>query len=645
MATRLTFHALRIHVGDDVDEYLFAPGVNVVTGSYATGKSSLFELIKYALGGRAAIMPALRANINRLSLDVTLGDNRVVLDRELGSNRINVSDSDGYVAEWSTTATKTVPRAGLELLRHCKLPQARLASQSRTKKSQPLSFFDFYRFCYLPQNDINRSIAGHDDQFLDRKRKAVFELAYGLADEPLRALEVEKQQMATQRAELDTRATTVSQFLLQSGAPAKDEVAPSVETLRHELEQSQLDLEAARRGQPPRGASAPIAGHAALLDLRREYVSASASHAALTVAVHRGEAVLSQLDLDRERELRSDSARASLTGLDFVVCPRCLQDIRSRALAPGECLLCTQPQPVQAMSQGHAERLARLDGQIAEARQLLEADRRDLEDAAIRSEALASAIEVQMRAVEVAFEEQDPALDRLVSEAQEVERTRARLRESERWLDSWSLHDRFLQEWRALGGAIKRNEDLQQELRTGLEGNRERVLQFSRTFEEEVRALGLLRADGEASIDLKDYLPVVDGDAFDELSVSGARKTLANVAYYLANFATSLSDAGILLPSVLLLDSPRTSLGDTPEDKEAGARIYYRLSLLAQAYPEAQILVADNGIGTDDRAVRRSLRITELSYESPLLKSVPHPARQGGDVEAIRAETVRDYEM
>lgn len=319
MGTRLIFHSIRIKTNNSLDEYTFAPGVNLITGSYGTGKSSLFELLKYALGARAAIMPTLRANITNVSLDLSIGDHRLRFDRELGSTQINVSDADGHIATWSTTATKRIPRASQELLRLAGLPQVRLASKSKTKKSEPLSFYDFYRFCYLPQNDINRSVAGHNDRFLDRKRKAVFELAYGLADATLRGLEVAAQQMLAQRAELDNKAETVSQFLLQSGAPRREELEPAAIDLRRLLEEAQAALTAARRGRRTQGRRSPIAGQAELLELRRQYAEMTGSQAALQMGVRRGEAIVNQLMLDRERETRGASARGTLTGLEFVV--------------------------------------------------------------------------------------------------------------------------------------------------------------------------------------------------------------------------------------------------------------------------------------------------------------------------------------
>ena len=66
---------------------------------------------------------------------------------------------------------------------------------------------------------------------------------------------------------------------------------------------------------------------------------------------------------------------------------------------------------------------------------------------------------------------------------------------------------------------------------------------------------------------------------------------------------------------------------DTQDDVAAGARIYYRMDLLALAYPRMQIIVADNGFPRLESQILRRLNIIELSYDRPLLRDVPHPGR------------------
>src|SRR3954452_20365978 len=86
---------------------------------------------------------------------------------------------------------------------------------------------------------------------------------------------------------------------------------------------------------------------------------------------------------------------------------------------------------------------------------------------------------------------------------------------------------------------------------------------------------------------------MVNGGSFEALS-SGGMKTLINTAYRLALFRTGL-EADLLLPGLLIIDSPRKNLGRQEDDQEAGRRIYLEMERLSEdAGGNLQLIVADN---------------------------------------------------
>jgi hypothetical protein len=225
-----------------------------------------------------------------------------------------------------------------------------------------------------------------------------------------------------------------------------------------------------------------------------------------------------------------------------------------------------------------------------------------------------------------------PSMDEATELAAAIERARARLHECERTRQLWDALNDQQREIERLDSLLIKNEEAQAKIQSELSANRERVTELAEVFDEEIRELQWAGYE-TATIDADTYLPIINGDTFNQLSVGGARKTLANVAYYVSNLGYSLSNPDIALPDLLMIDSPRKNLGDTPEDRAAGLRLYYRLGILAQAYPDAQILIADNGLPELDRETRNRMNVIELSYQEPLLRDVPHP---GGD----KVETV-----
>ncbi len=638
----MTLHFRLHHVvlrtrGGGESRYDFRTGLNAVVGSYGTGKSSLFELIKYGLGGSAEIMPAIADNLAEVELEATVGTSRLRLVRSNGRNRVAVTEAHTgtLVGTW-TTRGGSAP-ASAALLEYLGVPAARLSRRSTSgATSEPLSFFDLYRYCYLQQNDIDRSVAGHRDAFVDRKRKAVFEMAFGLTDDRLRELRIEASELDQQRGQALTEAETVRRFIVQTGAPGPQDLDGAEADARSRLAKADAVLRGLQAD-----ASAGSGGDAALdalrdkvRALRRIAADAQADADAAHAAVTRDTAVVAQLELDAQRDARSAEATRTLSGLEFTSCPRCLQDLRGRDPEPGHCRLCMLPQPAPAgqalpAAHRHAE-------QAAEARQLLAQDRDAAAAADVRVRESRLALDVAAADLEeVGDRPAAPALDAVAAAAAEREAARGLLRETERFRDLWDGYRTRTERLGHIDDQASQNAAEQALQEALLAANRRRIDEFGEVFDEEIRELAFAGYE-KAWIDPNSYLPVINGDPFDKLSVGGAKKTLANVGYYMSLLGYTLASREIAIPDLLLIDSPRKNLGNTREDTAAGVRIYYRLSLLAQAYPDAQILLADNGLPDLDRVTTETMHVIELSYGRPLLQDVPHPGP--GKVRTVGAE-------
>ncbi|MFJ3339192.1 hypothetical protein [Streptomyces sp. NPDC086766] len=99
-----------------------------------------------------------------------------------------------------------------------------------------------------------------------------------------------------------------------------------------------------------------------------------------------------------------------------------------------------------------------------------------------------------------------------------------------------------------------------------------------------------------AVIDRDTYLPVVNGQPFESLQASGGGlATSVNLAYSLTHLTSGLDHADVLVPSLLVIDSPRKAFGNNASDRQRAAEIYSRFRTLADAYGERlQMIIADN---------------------------------------------------
>lgn len=157
MGSQLIIKSLELHTATASKRYDFSRGVTAITGPIGSGKSSLFELLKYGLGGRAKAMPAIRDNVKKVIIEITVGDSHLRLTRNFGENTIEVYDAadDVRLPDWAATNRKAMLRASQELLRLVGLPPDLRIPKSRAKptgETVPISFFDLYRYLYLDQN-------------------------------------------------------------------------------------------------------------------------------------------------------------------------------------------------------------------------------------------------------------------------------------------------------------------------------------------------------------------------------------------------------------------------------------------------------------------------------------------------------------
>ncbi|WP_328469128.1 hypothetical protein OHA21_00980 [Actinoplanes sp. NBC_00393] len=84
-----------------------------------------------------------------------------------------------------------------------------------------------------------------------------------------------------------------------------------------------------------------------------------------------------------------------------------------------------------------------------------------------------------------------------------------------------------------------------------------------------------------------------------------------NIAYHLTLLTTALDHPALLLPGLLIIDSPRKAIGAGDRDRELAHRIYARLVTLAEAYKDRiQLMVADNDIPAEHVTSRNMVELT-----------------------------------
>lgn len=211
----------------------FNPGVNIIYGDSATGKSGILNLIDYLLGARKfKLYPEIEAVARYAMLDVTLNEDRYTIKRNIfdASKPIEVFPS-GYCEVDKHIPKKYLPNFNknsrypeLEFysdflfdalnLRSVKI---KVSPSKDASKLTQLSFRDLFRYCYIDQDDLgSKSFLKPPDYSLKAKFGEVFKYIFNTLDSTLTSLEAQISDKSRQRQKLESKFQTVSEFLRDS---------------------------------------------------------------------------------------------------------------------------------------------------------------------------------------------------------------------------------------------------------------------------------------------------------------------------------------------------------------------------------------------------------------------------------------------
>lgn len=646
MDVRLRIDSVVLHTSRGRHRYDFPGPCTVVSGPIGTGKSSLLELLKYALGGNGVITPVVAAEVTYVTVAVKIGNNPLYLRRGIGGGSarvVEILDSiDGSIVEVVPVRPKiNQDTVGDMLLNVLGIPRVSIprARSRATSATVPLTFNDLYSYLYVEQKEIDRSVVHHTEVFREPKRRAIFELMFGLADPELLEVEVALGRLRDQSKEADERAQAVRGFLATSTFAEEETIRQELLRVNDDRVRARNDLESLRDE-----IAQLTENHSGLRDdlaaaERDLHVTRQAVEVCRNEVEYRAQS-LSQLHLDREREDRTVAALRRLSPLEFVTCPRCLQELDSDRANVGTCIVCLQPDPVEPPVKIEDKDLADLDSQIEDFSELLDRAQKNAENANatyVRAEQRYEIIrkrfdEATASAVTPRFEE----ISILSANVANAEAEDRRLRELLTFFDQ---SRELAAEVNRLQGERVEMEARLRELRLRLQARRSVVERLGGEFDEMIRSLGVPWAT-HATIDATNYLPLVNGDKYDILAVAGGTKTIVTVAYHLTLLRYALTARDTFLPQMLIIDTPRKNLGANDADQEIGNRIFSQIETLANASPDrVQFIIADNDLPVlREKSKRRPTSwysSIQLSYTTPLLPDVEHPGPEAIEAGAI----------
>ncbi|MGK5696422.1 hypothetical protein ACSNOJ_26630 [Streptomyces sp. URMC 128] len=631
MAVHLRIVSLTVTTAEAEQTYRFDRPATVITGPIGTGKSSLLMLIKHALGGGAMLTPAVREHVLSVQAEVVAGDDHVVLRRTIEGDTAGTVD---LLDPRSLTLERSLPVRASEgattlsdyLLDALGFPREQIAARREgAARPQNLTFNDLYAYVYLQAREIDRQVVGHLDRWFEVKRKELFRLMFGLTDSALMALKRTRNQLLERLTARDAEHKNVSAFLAASDPRSDDELRAELTQLRDTLGRAEAALTSLRTELEEQTA-ADTALRDELQNAIRAARQADEEVSAATDLVDARRAVVAQVQLDLSRLARSATAIDQLSPFEFVVCPRCMQSLAARPVEDGHCLVCLQPDPVEADIDPAAIEETRtvLQHQLEDAQRIQQADEDHLQAAQERSQQLSFAISSLRRELDAQTRDAvAPRFDAIAEASSRVAALKASIDSITQLRESWARVRAIDADIRSIKTERRQvNRDIKVKSEQ-LKASQSLLRDLSDDFGRLLTGWNLPWVE-RAVIDRDTYLPVVNDQPFESMQASGGGlATSVNLAYSLTLLASGLDHADVLVPSLLVIDSPRKAFGNNPSDRQRAAEIYSRFRTLADAYGDRlQLIIADNDPPpiTDDSFGR-----VEFDYANPMVPGVDHP--------------------
>ena len=382
-----------------------SPGLNIITGPIASGKTTLVRYLRFLLGSSLGQLPIeARTNVVAVSGSVDLADKSFLIMRPAvttATARVEIAGGD---ETWRLPASSSPDGETYVnwLLAQLALPRIDVPSAPTKPDSNPtpVSINDYLLYSYLAQDELGFSVFGHRDRFKNIKRKYVFDITYGFYDlktaqiqEHLRGVQGQLREIRSRRALFDT-------FFDGTALENRARIEHELREVNDELEQ--VEIAALDLASVPREASDTAQLQGDVLDCEKRLARLQADIDSERQSLRTLRDLAKQLEAQSGKLTRSVVSHKHLTDFEFVVCPRCGTALASDRSSADVCYLCFQEPSLEFSRETLIKEQGAVEQQLTEAQDLFR--EREARTAALESQLEEARGELEGRRLELDFQ-------------------------------------------------------------------------------------------------------------------------------------------------------------------------------------------------------------------------------------------------
>ena len=579
----------------------FKNGFNLISGPTSTGKTSILEMIDYALGAKShKAYIEIGSSCTHVELVIEIGNERFQLKRPLFDFKSSV-----IVSDWNEDKQKFLfyNRFEVDVPSNPQSLSAflieKLGLANITIRGQAFSFRDIFKYCYIKQTEIdNEDILGEKSWEKDFKRKATFEIIFKTYNEVIEAYKKTLDEKKEEEKELSIRLAGIQDFLKTLRIAGTSECAQIEKRLQNEIDTLQSELRKVKVEKKVESEES--------MRLRRKIESLknkldSISEKKITQAqyINKLHLLHNQYSSEIEKKKLAIEGYIAFNDYEFLFCPNCLKPLH-RTSSLETCCLCGEEKGTDSseviMLRKEVGTLKRKSNEVL--KQIEEEDREY--DTIIREERILKSKlhEAEIELQQLSEDYIDPQIERIEYINYEIGRKNRESIELQKNMQMFEEVDRYKQLLSDKQTAIKGLSNSIRELSKKTVSEIELFGRLSSTFETVLSAFEYPKLS-TAYIDEKNYLPYVRGRKYDDIG-SLAGVSLITIAYYFTLLLVG-RDNLFAHPNLLIIDSPRKNLGAQAADEEFrdekifNATIKYLYEKAEQYKDEMQVIVVNNG--------------------------------------------------
>lgn len=588
----------------------FKKGLNFISGPLSTGKSSIVEMIDYALGkDKHKSYIEIRKSCRDVELVFYIGKNKFKIIRALFDFKRPVklytwnNEKDAFSEEFDLLEIDTPSNEkslSAFLLNEIGLPEIKVVNQS-------FSFRDLFKYCYVSQSKIDS-----ENLLMEKvwgssiKRKPTFEIIFGIYNEMLGELKQQLKMKSTEINSLINKKEGIYEFLNGLKLIDMDMYILQKEELKKILKGKRVELaELKSAGKYNDKNTLYIENY--IYELKLKINKAKEEIAQKAQYIDKLTLLRNQYFSDIDKIKFIIEGAKSFRIFKFALCPSCLNSIEEKVKQEkkNDCNLC-------------GSNLKDLNDEE------IDTYKSEIRRVTLKSNSLLKFIKVQNKQlIEIEYEK-NKLLEQLEKKQQELDHLRNEyispyVEQIERLNYEIGVlienNDQLDENLKVINRFEKINEEIlnQEFLKTNIEEKiksiesehitKEEVIRnLSRLFKDILEAFSFPKLD-DAYIKESDYLPYVRGVKYDELG-SGGAVTMTTMAYFLSIALLKIKNKNH--PGLLIMDSPRKNLGaDSKFDDEFkdeaifNSIIKYFISIFDEEnkdkWETIQLIVVSNG--------------------------------------------------